>query len=102
MTQFPENARTDRRTEGQTHPILQDPSGYHRGSDNIFHIFLINSCFRYYSIFFSLSKIAHPTPIYDFHPLFGIHPHFIDFFVTRPHPPHGLLWGSPIPPSQRG
>ena len=63
MTQFPENARTDRRTEGQTDPILQDPSGYHRGSDNIFHIFLINSCFRYYSIFFPYQKL-HILPLF--------------------------------------
>ena len=37
MTQFQENARadgrTERRMEGQTGPILKDPSGYHRGSN---------------------------------------------------------------------
>ena len=34
MIQFKENAWTDGRVEGPTDPILQDPSGYRRGSNN--------------------------------------------------------------------
>ena len=39
-TQFKENARTDRRTEGRTDPILQDLSGYRRGSNKLFIIII--------------------------------------------------------------
>ena len=34
MIPFQENIRTDGRTEGQTDPILQDPSGPRRESKN--------------------------------------------------------------------
>ena len=36
MIQFKENARTYGRKDGRTDPILQEPSGYRRGSIKIF------------------------------------------------------------------
>ena len=43
--QFKENARTDGRTQGRTDPILQDTSGYRRGSNKELetHISFINN-----------------------------------------------------------
>ena len=43
MIQFKENAWTDGRTEGQTDPILQDPSSYRHGSKKHFAWLLLES-----------------------------------------------------------